>query len=212
MNPLRKGFSGTLWLLIAATAVRLLFSLAVHPPGHFVFSDMLTNYDHSRRLRGFHFNPWDTFNPIGYPVLLALIDPTGRHFWTVAVVQSLLGGILCLLAALISEKISNSRHVATAVFVATAFYFPHIYYCGFILTEIPSAFFFTFYFWLLLGVQGPDDRIRLAGAGLSLSAASIVRPNMLLIFAAVPFYLWLAFRRDPKAAGKALRPFFLAAL
>ncbi len=203
---------GFLWGFLAATALRLWFALAVHPPGNFLFSDMLVYQKHADRLRALHFGVWDTFSPVGYPALLALVDPTGRHFAPIAVLQSLMGGLVCVLAASIAWRLTQSRFVALAVFLVNALYFPHIYYGGLVLTEVPAAFFTTLSFWILLSVDSPSDRRRLIFAGLALSALSVIRPNMILLYAALPFYFWAAFGRDRRAAWKALRPLVLVSL
>ncbi|HSA59931.1 MAG TPA: phospholipid carrier-dependent glycosyltransferase [bacterium] len=198
--------------VLAATALRLWFSLAVHPPGNFLFSDMLVYQKHAERLRALSLGVWDTFSSAGYPVLLALVDPTGRHFAPIAVLQALMGGLICALAASIAWRLTSSRFVALAVFLANALYFPLIYYGGLVLTEVPAAFFTTLSFWILLSVDSPSDRRRLVLAGLSLSLLSVIRPNMVLLYAGVPAYFWAAFGRDRRAAWRALKPFILASL
>lgn len=196
----------------AASALRLWFSLDVHPPEDFVFSDMLVYHSHANRLRTFLFGPWDTFSPLGYPVLLALIDPTGRHFEIVAVVQALMGGAVCVFAALIAWRLTFSKAAALLTYAASALYIPHIYYGGLILTELPSAFFLTLFFWLLLRVKDSEDRKTLALTGAALSLASIIRPNVVFLYAVLPFYFWAAFGGNRRAAWKALKPLVFASL
>ena len=186
---------------LIATALRLWFSLKIHPPGDFIFSDMLAYDGHAQNLRDRHLGPWDTFSPHGYPALLALIySLSGKNFQWVAILQSLMGGATCVLAALISKRMSPSRLLPWVVMTVMTFYLPLIYYGGFLLTETFCTFALTLSIWLLFRLVEFPKVSRALAAGLSLSATALIRPNILLVYAVLPIYFAIVFWPNRKQA------------
>ena len=174
------------YLVAAIVFIAALIRIAVgvvHSPGASLYSDM-GNYDtvaeHIRRGR---MSAFDSFYPIGYPGFLAVIYAlTDRNFIVVAVVQALLGAATCWLVAVLTLRLTASRTASLVASAATALYPPLIYYGAMLLTESIAPFWFTLSVWLLLRAIDEPTHARTAAAGVTLAIATLIRPNLLVLY------------------------------
>lgn len=209
----RPDLAIALALFACALVVRLYFNLAAHRPGDFVFSDMWV-YDH----RAGHLYDrapyaWDTFTPVGYPALLALLFRAfGRDYAAIGVVQAIVGSAVPALTFVIGRQATRSRAVAAAAGAVMTLYVPHIYYGGLLLTEIPFTFLLLLMTASLLWAGRRRSWRAGALAGLFFSMGVIVRPNLLVALPAVLAYLWVVLGRDAKRVARSGALFVAAAL
>lgn len=189
---------GRRMLFLFALCLRLFFVLFLHSPRDFVFSDMQSYDQVALEVLAGQTNVWHAFRPVGYSLLLAVVyELTDLSRTFVGVVQALMGAMLAVWTADLARAAGIGRTIALLAGLLVATSVPLTLYCGLLLTEIPSAFF------LLLGlkhlmVPGLRSRPlyqRLVLAGLCLGLAGAVRPNFLLVYAVVPFYLLYLVRR-----------------
>jgi 4-amino-4-deoxy-L-arabinose transferase-like glycosyltransferase len=167
-------------VLVLALVVRLRF-VEEHPPGLYVVADMEFYDRRADHLLSGQLSVWDTFTPVGYPALLALLYATlGKSHQAVGVVQAFLGAGTCLVASAIARRITGSRIAALAVGAALAAYSPLVMYTGFLLTETSFSFLVALGAWLV--IRAIDERsLRIAAlAGLALGVATAVRPNLVI--------------------------------
>ena len=185
-----------LWaLFLASAAVRIWFVLWQHPPGQYIDTDMAVYDYRARRVMEGTFSLEDTFQPLGYPVLVALIYSISDSSRTlVGVVQALMGGATVIISYAIARRVASSRLFALICALAVAAHFPLIFYTGFLLTEVFFSFASMLAFWLLLrAVEEPNWRIGLL-AGLALGVATVVRSNLLAFFVFLPLFVGCALR------------------
>jgi len=184
------------WLIVGlfafALLVRLWFSLVVHRPEDFVFSDMWVYDLRARNLLSGKLGPWDTFTPPGYPAFLAaLYAISGRSLAFVAVVQALLGAATAPLALLVARRVTRSTILSLGAGVLVAAHLPSVYYGGFLLAETPFTFGVVLSVWLLLRAAEAPGWRRALLAGLALGASTVIRPNLLLFLPLLPLWSWL---------------------
>lgn len=165
-------------------AALLRISIGVfHNPGAFLYSDM-ANYDGvAEHIRHSALSESDAFYPIGYPAFLGGIYAlTDRSFTVVAVVQALLGAATCALVAMVTARLTPSTIAPLAAATAAAAYPPFLYYGAMLLTESVAPFCITLFVWLLLrSIEAPTIR-RDALAGVTLAVATLIRPNVLILY------------------------------
>lgn len=189
-------------IFLAALVVRLRF-VADHPPGLYVVSDMEFYDRRADHLLAGQGTIWDTFTPLGYPALLALIYAVaGKSHDAVGVVQAFLGAGTCVLAWALARRLTRSDLAAAAAGVVLAFYTPLVVYTGFLLTETLFSFLLALAALLLVRAGDGGARSAPALAGLALGAATVVRPNLLFAF---PFLAACAWVR-PAASGSRRAP------
>ncbi len=201
----------TVGIFAVALLVRLWFSLGLHHPAGFVTSDMWVYDLRAQHLRSGELGPWDSFTPVGYPAILALLYAmSGKSLGLVAVVQSVMGAATASLSYLITRRILGSGILALAVGVLVTAHLPLVLYGGFLLSEVPFAFFLILSTWLLLRAADRPGWSRSILAGLALGAATVVRPNLLIFFPLLPLWAWAATRsasgRRVRRDGEAITP------
>ncbi|AKU90350.1 hypothetical protein AKJ08_0737 [Vulgatibacter incomptus] len=178
-----------------ALAVRLWFGLVVHRPADFVSSDMGVYDLRASHLLTGELGPWDSFTPVGYPALLALLYAvSGKSLSFVAVVQAVLGAGIAAISHLLAYRITRSGLLALAASVLVAAHLPLVLYGGLLLSEVAFGFGVILGTWLLLRAADEPTWRRAVPAGLALGAAAVVRPNLLLFFPLVPLWAWAALR------------------
>ncbi len=186
-------------VVFGALLVRVAFVLALHPLSEYLHSDMWV-YD----LRAKHFvsgelGPWDSFTPAGYPLFIASFYRIAAHpFTAIAVTQAILGALTVFLTYRLALTLRQPR--ALALFAATviAFHVPAILYTGLLLSETLFSFLLVLASWLLVrSTSVPSWRSALVG-GLALGLASVVRPNLLLVYPFVPVCLFIGLARVPR--------------
>ncbi|HEY0838745.1 MAG TPA: hypothetical protein VGD74_01025 [Vulgatibacter sp.] len=181
-----------------ALVVRLWFALAVHRPADFVFSDMWVYDLRARHLLSGELGPWDSFTPVGYPALLALLyGVSGRSLALVGVVQAVLGAATASIALLLAWRLTRSTLLALATGVLVAVHLPMVLYGGLLLAETAFAFGVALSAWLLLRAAEVPGWRRVVPAGLALAASTTIRPNLLLFFPLLPLWSWLATEKGP---------------
>ncbi len=182
-------------IFVIATAFRLWFGLVAHPPSAFLISDMGVYLLRADRLLAGLRDPWDTFTPVGYPAFLAaLFSCFGRDLRTVAVAQSLAGGLVCWLVFLIARRMGwHVRALVASALVAA--YFPLVFYGALLLSEVMATLLLVGFVWSLIRAS---DRLAWFGpcAGFFLGLAMVVRPNLFFAAFAVPLYFWVASGRS----------------
>lgn len=225
-----RRYQALLRLLFAtALAARLVFVLFVHSPRDYVYSDM-QSYDGVafELLRG-HLSPWHAFRPVGYSMLLAisyLLTDASRTF--VGVLQAMMAAALVPWSAQLTRAAGGGRFAGALCALAVATSLPLTFYCGFLLTEVPTAFFVVLGLkWLfeaqasmLHASQEPTagrkprstgsrhSALRaFLGSGLCFGVAGALRPNILLLYPVLGLYLaWRlrSVRRAPALVSLAL--------
>ncbi|WP_434041116.1 MULTISPECIES: phospholipid carrier-dependent glycosyltransferase [Sorangium] len=194
---------------LVALVPRWGFAVEEHPPRLYVFGDMAIYLERGVALTERARTAWDTFTPPGYPALLALLHAAAPgDLALVGACQAALGALTAALAALFAYRLDRSLAVAALAGLATALYFPLVFYAGFVLTETAFAFLLLLFAWLeLRALEHGRDRGRAAlglAAGGALGLAVLVRPSLLA------FLPWVAFRAargagpDRRVAGATL--------
>lgn len=207
----------TLALFVAALLVRMHWNAVAHPPGDYVYSDMngyVTRADGALR------NPWAPaeyygFYPWGTHALLAGLQVAlGKHAWpAIGQVFAVMGALVVVLGYLVARRVSRTTWVAPAVGLVLVFDYPLVSLGGYLLSEIPFAVGLGAATWMLVRLVD-DGRSRDAWlAGIAISFALVMRPQILLSVALV-FGFWLVTRKlAPSVVGKLrLRHFVIAAI
>lgn len=184
---------------LVALVPRWRFAVEEHPPRLYVFGDMALYLERGVALAQRARAAWDTFTPPGYPALLALLHAAAPgDLALVGACQAALGALTAALTALFAYRLDRSLAVAALAGLATALYFPLVFYAGFVLTETTFAFLLLLFAWLeLRALEHGRDRGRAAlglAAGGVLGLAVLVRPSLLA------FLPWVAFRAATGAA------------
>jgi hypothetical protein len=179
-------------LFALALFLRLFFVLFLHSPRDYVFSDMQSYDLIALELLSGQINVWHAFRPVGYSFLLAFVyalTDFSRTF--VGVLQALMGAALAVWTTDLARAAGIGRAVALVAGALVATSVPLILYSGLLLTEVPSAFFLLLGLKLLMAPRDPGASLygRLFLTGLCLGLAGAVRPNFLLVYAVVPFYV-----------------------
>lgn len=190
-----------------ALAVRLGF-VEEHPPGLYVVSDMEFYDRRAAHLLSGDWSVWDTFTPVGYPALLAVLYAViGKSHAAVGVAQAVVGATTAVLAGAITARVTRSRVAGVAVGVLLAVYAPLVMYTGFLLTETVFSFLLALAVWLLFRAMDEQRTGFAVAAGAALGIAAAVRPNLLI---ALP--LLAACSLIPRASRVARRAPLIAAL
>ncbi|MEO0073882.1 MAG: glycosyltransferase family 39 protein, partial [candidate division WOR-3 bacterium] len=157
----------------------------------------------ANNLRQHRFFSWDGVTPVtfrtpGYPLLLALV---GESRLALLIVQSLLGALTVLAVSVVGVNLFGERAGFIAA-VLMASDLPSIAHTGLVMSETLFAFLVVLSLWAFFrsgvqigtGARSSKDDFWLAGSGLLLGLAAMVRP--VALFAWLPFGLALvAYRR-----------------
>ena len=187
-------------VFLIALAPRWWF-IGQHPLDWYLVSNMAFYDTAADHLISGRLSIHDTFTPIGYPALLALLFACfGKSYALVGYAQALLGAFTCALTQRITLRVTRSTWASLVAGVLLACYLPLVVYAGFLLTETLFAFLLALFVCLLARAV---DRPGLAFAGLAglvLGAGTAVRPNLLLAFPLLLAYA-LYLRRSLPAAS-----------
>ncbi|WP_437280052.1 glycosyltransferase family 39 protein [Sorangium sp. So ce375] len=178
-------------LFALALAVRLVFVSRYHSPEDFVFSDMWVHDHRARNLLSGSLSAWDTFTPVGYPALLALVYRLGGTAQTVGLLQAVLGALTVVATWQLARRVFPGWVPALCVGVATALHVPAVFYTGFLLTETPFSFLVLAGAWALVVSIERRSLLGLSICGLLWGVGATVRPNLLAFLPFVPLILWL---------------------
>jgi len=189
-----------LWVLfLAATALRLWFVLWEHPPGKHVTSDMWVYDMRAHRVMEGTFDLGDTFQPLGYPAMLALLYSISDTSQTlVGVVQALMGGLTVVFTYRIAQRVGSSSLLGLFAALAVGVHLPLIVYTGLLLTEVPFCFAVTLALWLILRALEERTFGSAVWAGVALGVATVVRSNLMAFFPLLPLFLSWALRGEKK--------------
>lgn len=191
-------------VFLLALGVRLLFVCGYHSPADYVFSDMRV-YEHgAQNLLSGTLSAWDTFTPVGYPALVAVVYWLGGDAFVVGVLQALLGALTVLIAWWLAARSYAHPAAALAVGLVCAVHVPAVFYTGFLLTETLFSFLVMAGTWVLMKGFDRSSRWGFVLCGLILGYAATVRPNVLVFLPAVPLVARLALGRWKDAAAASL--------
>ena len=130
----------------------------------------------------------------GYPLFLAALYSVNLTSpLSVGLVQSVLGGAMCVLLARIAGKVWGEGAALWAGLLGAVY--PHfIFWTGYLLTETLFVFFVVASLLALVWLPVRPSVFRAAGCGLLLGLAALVRPVILGCALIVPFWLVWAVR------------------
>ncbi|XYH93261.1 phospholipid carrier-dependent glycosyltransferase [Sorangium sp. So ce1128] len=194
---------------LVALAPRWNFAVEEHPLRLHLFGDMALYLERGVALAERARAAWDTFTPPGYPALLAFLHAAAPgDLALVGACQAALGALTAALTALFAYRLDRSLAVAALAGLATALYFPLIFYTGFVLTETTFAFLLLLFAWLeLRALEHGHERGRAAlglAAGGVLGLAVLVRPSLLAFLPCVALCALRGAGRDRRVAGATL--------
>lgn len=197
----RPNFSPSLRLVIAlavlALVTRLVWVLAVHPPGNYIFSDMAKYVDRAQALAVHGFQPgtrplaWQAW---GTHYLLAIPFRLFGHenFRAAAAVWAIMGAAAVPVGYLLACRVCRRHIHAAIVGVILLLWHPNLSNTGYFLSETPYLLFQLWStYWLVLVMQ---EGRRYVGAGLVSAIAFAVRPQSAMFFLLV-FLTWLLLRK-----------------
>ena len=167
-------------LFVVATGARLVFTLAFYGPEERVYSDMWVYDLRAKNLVSNTLNEWDTFTPVGYPALLALLYATTKNGVAAAgVVQAVMGGAVSVLTQRVTIQTTRSHVLGLLAGIVIAAHAPYYYYGALLLSELPFTFFMLLGAWLFIAGVRANSWPRALLAGLALGIATTIRPNLL---------------------------------
>lgn len=140
------------------------------------------------------------------PYLFALVHKLGGGIAGLILLNHLAGVVTCGLVWLLARQYF-SRAVALTAGLASALYWPFIYFEGEVLIEPVYVALVVLSLWRLARALAEPTTARLVVAGACLGLAALARPTILILLPAIPF-IWAA-RSATKSAttGRAwLRP------
>ncbi|WP_437618357.1 glycosyltransferase family 39 protein [Sorangium sp. So ce1151] len=190
---------------LVALAPRWSFAVEEHPLRLYLVGDMALYLERGVALTERARTAWDTFTPPGYPALLAVLHAAAPgDLALVGACQAALGALTAALTALFAYRLDRSLAVAALAGLATALYFPLIFYTGFVLTETTFAFLLLLFAWLeLRALERGRAALGLAAGGV-LGLAVLVRPSLLAFLPCVAFCALRGAGRARRAAGATL--------
>jgi 4-amino-4-deoxy-L-arabinose transferase-like glycosyltransferase len=199
---------GTAALFSAVTVcgllIRLWIVLVAHPPGEHVYSDMWVYEHRAEHLGAWKLGPWDTFTPMGYPALLALLRALfGPDHLAASLANAVAGALACGLTALVARRVTESGLAAIAAGTFAVVHWPWLHYTAFLLSETWFTLLFMLSVWLLLRARERRGLGLWGLAGLALGAAVTVRANAATALLIVPFLVWGGRARFRGALGEA---------
>jgi len=230
-----RALAWPLTIFLLALVLRLLWLSYVHPdPRDGRYDDSLW-YDSTARAltagRGFIFEPdvWridsrpvypdleagpTAYRPIGYPlVVAALYEVFGGSLLAGQLLNVVLGAATAVAAYAIG-CLAFDRRAGVAAGLVTAAFPSHVLFSSLLMTEVTATFLLAATVWLALAwsLEGRPRPARLLALGAAVGAATLVRPEMLILPLAFAVVWWavtgswraVALRLGLTAAGAAL--------
>jgi hypothetical protein len=122
----------------------------------------------------------DVLRMPAYPVFVATIyKVAGVHQMPVALAQTALFALICLLVFAIARRIASER-VALGAALVTALFPPIPYFGALVMTEVWTTFLFTASIWMALRALESRRTMRFAAAGVLLALTTLSRPVFVL--------------------------------
>jgi len=189
--------------VLAGAVVRIIWGLVIHPPVHYVYSDMGGYVERAQRLAaGGGLQRIDAFFPPGAHVLLAapmtLFGTERADLWAGAVLWCALSALIPLFAWRLARLLlTPAASALTALFCAV--WPPFITYGGYFTSETPSLAFLLAALWVGYRASRTSGRAALwlgLAAGLLGGVAVASRPQLILNLAVLAVPLLLRFRRQ----------------
>lgn len=190
------------WLLaifFAALIVRLHWNLVVHPLGDYVYSDMNGYVTRADRMlsQGLAPHEYSSFFPYGTHWLVAGSKWLfGKDDYdALGVVYALLGAFTVAFAFAATRRASAfATWVAPAVGLLGVFYYPHFSLGGYVLSEVPFAFFLMGAVLCSLRLADRGSYGDALAMGVFAALGTTIRPQ-LLVSAAVLGLFWIVRRK-----------------
>jgi hypothetical protein len=198
---------GVLLVYLFGVALRVDYTLHIHPPEAFVSSDMYLYVSIARYLASAHppLQPWDVTHPLGYPALLSFLISGGGSLARAADLQMVVSCLVPLALGLLGAAAFGRRTGLAATAIASI-YFPFIEYGALFLSEIYFILFLALAFAAFFGAM----RARRLAASLGLAAAGglslsiAIAMKSVALPAAIAFFavegVALVLRRGPDGA------------
>ncbi|MFH0982183.1 MAG: tetratricopeptide repeat protein [Planctomycetota bacterium] len=187
-----------LGIFVLAMVLRLIHLRQIESIGFFNHP-LSDGWVYAQRARGIAAGDWlgpaDFVHAPLYAYLLGLIQIVAGHdWWTVHVVQIVMGSLACVMVMLACRKFFGW---GTAVLAGAllALYPPAIFFDGLIQKTGLELFLATLLLWLLACCQEKPSRTRWLGAGLVLGLLALTRQNALMLVPLLFAWLWLDQRR-----------------
>lgn len=186
------------WVTLLALVVRLVWNLAIHPPGNFITSDMHSYWTQSSGMLNAPLQKSGTaiFFPYGTASLLTVVRAIfgQENHLALAIVYACLGTLLVPLVYYLTARLTHAQHLPRIAALVTCFYYPFVSYGGYYLSELPFGVCVTAtaFYSLRLADRGRTRDAYLVGAAIAIGAT--FRPQLL---ASIPLLLgaWLFRRR-----------------
>jgi 4-amino-4-deoxy-L-arabinose transferase-like glycosyltransferase len=122
----------------------------------------------------------DVLRMPAYPVFVAIIyKVAGVHQLPVAVAQTALFALICLLVFAIARRLASER-VALGAALVTALFPPIPYFGALVMTEVWTTFLFTASIWMALRALESRRTTRFAAAGVLIALTALSRPVFVL--------------------------------
>lgn len=191
----------TLWLFALGFLLRLFVILILHPP---ICSDFLVIYDaaHSLMIGDLSFAQTEYFSLWAYQSAYVVWEALWLSLWDNPVFLEIIhaalsAGSVCLLYRLVLPYVRRSSAQVASVLLTV---FPFALTLPTVLTnQIPAAFFCVLAVWLLVCPDTDCLRLwRFLLAGLSLQIGNLLRPEGIIILAAVLAWAIFALLRRPE--------------
>jgi hypothetical protein len=187
-------------LFVAATSARLVFTLVFYGPEERVYSDMWVYDLRAKNLVFDTLNEWDTFTPVGYPALLALLYASTKNGVAAAgVMQAVMGGAVSVLTQRLTIQTTQSHVLGLLAGIVIASHAAYYYYGALLLSELPFTFFMLLGAWLFIAGVRASSWPRLLLAGLALGVATTIRSNLLPALPLLVGVAWLCTRTSARA-------------
>jgi hypothetical protein len=164
-----------------ALVVRLAF-VAVHPVTRDLGSDMGCYLRSARHLLDANVaDPLAGFFAPGYPAIVAAALAT-TGLVSIGPLQALLGALTCVLAGLVTFRVTGNARSTALVGLLMALHPAHVISAGFLMTESVAGFAAVAVVGLVLGTGA--GIVRQAALGVAAGTAVCVRPDLGLVVAA----------------------------
>ena len=193
---MRKSFKKEIWIIIGififAFAIRFIYLQEMRSSPLFDTPTMDAEYHDQWAqsiLKGEDFTGGVFFRAPLYPYFLAAVYKLfGHNYFAIRLIQFIIGSLSCVLVYLLGRKVFNSR-VAIIAGVMASLYGVMIYYDGELLLPVLEVFLNLLFLYACIKAREKNSSQLWLLSGLLLGLSALVRPNILLVGAAL--FLWI---------------------